>query len=58
MSKSTMMSQGAFSARQSKPKAIEVFEESCKYMNEKAPAIFKNVKNGTFEMKEVFLNPG
>lgn len=58
MSKSGMLNSTANLAnRQAKPKAVEVFEESCKRMSEKAPAIFKNVKNGVFEMKEVFLNP-
>ena len=33
-----------------------MFEETCKKYNEKAPAIFKNVKNGRFEMKEIYLN--
>ena len=51
-----MASQSAFLNRQGKPKAVEVFEETCKSLNEKAPAIFKNVKNGNFELKEVFLN--
>ena len=51
-------SQGAFLTRQTKPKAIEVFEETCKAWREKSPAIFKNVKNGVFELKEITLTPG
>ena len=58
MSRSGMLQSSANLAnRQAKPEAVQVFEDSCKRMSEKAPAIFKNVKNGVFEMKEVFLNP-
>ena len=52
------MSTSAILARKGKPKAIEVFEETCKNWNEKSPAIFKGVKHGRFELKEITLTEG
>ena len=52
------MSTSAILNRQGKPKAIEVFEEECRIWNEKSPAIFKGVKHGRFELKEITLTEG
>lgn len=35
--------------------AIEVFENICTESNERVPTIFKSVKNGNFELKEITL---